>query len=76
MLAEQIAGDHLDIYLSVEEAEALARRPSQLKCLTSGENCCRQAGAEQIHLLVSKVREARRRAETSTHPHESLRRRL
>jgi hypothetical protein len=76
MLAEQIADDHLDIYLSVEEAEALAEAAESAEMPDKRKAAVVRQAAGQIHLLVSQVREARHRAEPSIHPHASLRRRL
>lgn len=74
MLAEQVAGDHLDVYLSVEEAEALADAAESAETHDKRKAAVvRQAGG-QIRLLAGQVREARRHAETNIHPRTSLRR--
>jgi hypothetical protein len=76
MLAEQIAGDHLDLYLSVEEAETLAGAAESAETPDKRKAAVVRQATGQIRLPASQVREARRRAETGTHPHASLRRRL
>jgi hypothetical protein len=74
MLAEQVADDHLHVYLSVEEAEALAGAAESAEIHEHDKRraaVIRQA-IEQMRLLAGQVREARLRAETNIHPHASL----
>jgi hypothetical protein len=68
MLAEQVAGDQLIVFLSVEEAEALAGAAESAEVV-------RQA-AGQLRLLASQVREARRQAETYVDWYAELKRDL
>jgi hypothetical protein len=74
MLAEQVAGDYVDIYLSVEEAEALADAAESAETPDKRTAAIVMQAAGQIRLLADQVREAHRRAETSTRSHTSLRR--
>jgi hypothetical protein len=74
MLAEQIAGDYLDVYLSVEEAEVLADAAESAETPDKRKAAVVRQAVGQIRLLAGQVREARRRAETNIHPHTSLRR--
>ncbi len=74
MLAEQVAGDHLDLYLSVEEAEALADAAESAETPDKRKAAIVKQAAGPIRLLAGQVREARRRAETNTHPRTSLHR--
>lgn len=63
MLAEQAADDHLDVYLSVEEAEALADAAEVAELPDKRKAAVVKQAAEQIRLLAGEVREARRRAD-------------
>ena len=74
MLAEQVAAEHLDVYLSVEEAEALADTAESAEIPDKRKAALARQAAGQIRLLASQVREARRRAETTVDRHASLRR--
>ena len=74
MLAEQVAGDYLDIYLSVEEAEALADAAESAETPDKRKAAVVKQAAGQIRLLVGEVREARRRAETNIERRAGLRR--
>jgi hypothetical protein len=76
MLAEQVAGDQLEIYLSVEEAEALADAAESAETPDKRRAAVLRQAAGQVRLLAGQVREARRRAETHVRPHTSLRRRF
>jgi hypothetical protein len=75
MLAEQVARDHLNVYLSVEEAEALADAAESAEISDKRRAAIVRQATEQIRLLAGQVREARRRAETEpdVHRHASLR---
>jgi hypothetical protein len=66
MLAEQVARDHLNVYLSVEEAEALA---DAAEISDKRRAAIVRQATEQIRLLAGQVREARRRAETEPDVH-------
>lgn len=72
MLADQVAGDQLEIYLSVEEAEALAEAAETPDKRTAAVVC---QAVGQVRLLAGQVREGRR-ADICIHPHTSLRRRF
>jgi hypothetical protein len=72
MLAEQVAAEQVDVYLSVEEAEALADAESA-EIPDKRKAAVARHAAGQIRLLASQVREARRRAETNAGRHASLR---
>jgi hypothetical protein len=74
MLAEQVAGDCLDIYLSVEEAEALADAAESAETPDKRKAAVVKQAAGQIRLLAGQVREARRRAETNIDRRAGLRR--
>jgi hypothetical protein len=76
MLADQVAGDHVEIYLSVEEAEALADAAEAAKTPDKRTAAVVRQAVGQVRLLTVQVREARRRAETSIHPHTGLPRRF
>ena len=60
MLAEQVAGEQLDVYLSVEEAEALADAAESVEITDKRKAAVARQAAGQIRLLASQVREARR----------------
>jgi hypothetical protein len=78
MPAEQVARDHLNVYLPAEEAEAPADAADAAESAEISDkrraSIVRQA-TEQIRLLAGQVREARRRAETEPdfHRRASLR---
>lgn len=74
MLAEQVAAEQLCVYLSVEEAEALADAAESAEIPDKRKAAVARQAAGQIRLLASQVREARRRAETTADRHASLRR--
>ena len=74
ILAEQVAGEQLDVYLSVEEAEALADAAESVEITDKRKAAVARQAAGQIRLLASQVREARRRAETIVDRRASLRR--
>jgi hypothetical protein len=76
MLAEQIADDHLHVYLSVEEAEALAEAAESAETADKRRAAVVRQATGQIRLLVGQVREARRSADISADPHASLRSRF
>ena len=76
MLAEQVATEQLDVYLSVEEAEALADAGESAEIPDKRKAAVARQAAGQIRLLASQVREARRRAETNVDRRASLRRAL
>lgn len=63
MLAEQAADDQLDVYLSVEEAEALADSAEAAEIPDKRKAAVVKQASEQIRLLAGEVREARRRAD-------------
>jgi hypothetical protein len=67
-LAEQVARDHLNVYLSVEEAEALADAAESAEISDKRRAAIVRQATEQIRLLAGQVREARRRAETECSP--------
>ena len=73
MLAEQIADDHLHVYLSVEEAETLADAAESAEAPDKRRAAGVKQAVGQIRLLVGQVREARRRADTNIGAHASLR---
>lgn len=75
MLAEQVACDHLSVYLSVEEAEALADAAESAKISDKRTAAVVKQAAGQIRLLAGQVREARRTAETNIISYNRLRRR-
>jgi hypothetical protein len=62
------------VYLSVEEAEALANAAESAETPDKRKAAVVRQAAGQIRLLAGQVREARRRAETSVYPRTSLRR--
>jgi hypothetical protein len=63
MLAEQAAGDQLDAFLSVEEAEALASAAEFAEVADKRTAALVRQAAGQLRMLASRVREARRTAE-------------
>lgn len=63
MLAEQVAGDQLKVYLSLEEAEALANAAESAEIRDRREVAVVKQAVEQIRYLASEVRESRRSAE-------------
>jgi hypothetical protein len=69
MLAEQVARDHLNVYLSVEEAEALADAAESAEISDKRRAAVARQATGQIRLLAGQVREARRRAETEPDVH-------
>lgn len=69
MLAEQVARDHLNVYLSVEEAEALAAAAESAEISDKRRAAVARQATGQIRLLAGQVREARRRAETEPDVH-------
>lgn len=83
MLEEQVALEQIDVYLSVEEAEALAEALAD--AAESAESAALpdkrtaaivQQAAEQIRVLARQVREAHRRADPNAELHGSLRRKF
>ena len=64
MLAEQVASDQLNVFLSVEEAEALADAAESAEVTDRRTAAVVRQAAGQLRLLASQVREARRQAET------------
>lgn len=76
MLDEQVANEQLDVYLSVEEAEALADAAESAEVPDKRKRALVQQATEQIQLLASQVREAHRRADTNPGLHGSLRRKF
>ncbi len=73
VLAEQVVDDHLDVYLSVEEAESLADTAESAAIPDKRKAAVVRQAAGQIRLLVGQVREARGRAETDVDRAASLR---
>jgi hypothetical protein len=73
MLAEQIEVDHLNIYLTVEEAEALAGAAECAEIPDRRDAAVVRQAAGQIRFLAGQVREARRRAEENIRRQASLR---
>jgi hypothetical protein len=69
MLTEQVARDHLNVNLSVEEAEALADAAESAEISDKRRAAIVRQATEQIRLLAGQVREARRRAETEPDVH-------
>ncbi len=63
MLAEQVAGDQMEVYLSVEEAEVLAEAAESAEIRDSRKAAVVKQAVEQIRYLAGAVRESRRRAE-------------
>ena len=76
MLAEQVAGDQLNVFLSVEEAEALASAAESAEVPDKRTAAVVRQAAGQLQLLASQVREARRQAETYIEWHAELKRDL
>jgi hypothetical protein len=64
MMAEQVARDQLNVFLSVEEAEALAGAAESAEVTDKRTAAVVRQAAGQLRLLASQVREARRQAET------------
>ena len=62
MLAEQVAADQLYVYLTVEEAEALAGAAESAEVDDKRTVALVRQATDQIRALVNQVREARRRA--------------
>jgi hypothetical protein len=75
-LAEQVAGDYLDVYLSVEEAEVLADAAESAETPDKRKAAVVKQAVGQIRLLVGQVRDAGRHAETNIHLYTSMRRGL
>ena len=69
MLAQQIARDHLNVYLSVEEAETLADAAEISEISDKRRSAVVRQTTGQIRLLAGQVREACRRAETEPDVH-------
>ncbi len=61
MLAEQVAGDQLDVFLSVEEAEALAEAAESAEVADKRKAAVVRQAAGQLRVLAGQVREARTR---------------
>lgn len=76
MLAEQVASDQLNVFLSVEEAEALADAAESAELTDKQTAALVRQAAGQLRLLASQVREARRQAETHVGWHAELKRDL
>ena len=76
MLDEQVARDQLSVYLSVEEAEALAGAAESAEVADKRAAALVKQAAGQLRLLASQVREARRQAETYVDWHSELKRDL
>jgi hypothetical protein len=76
MLAEQVAEDQLNVFLSVEEAEALAGAAESAEVTDKRTAAVVRQAAGQLRLLASQVREARRQAETHVEWHAELKRDL
>ena len=76
MLAEQVAGDHLTLFLSVEEAEALADAAESAEVMNKYTAAIMKQAAGQLRLLAAQVREARRQAETHVDRYAELKRDL
>ena len=74
VLAEQVEGDHLDIYLTVEEAEALASAAERAEFPDKRNAAIVRQAAGQIRVLAGQIREARRHAKTNVRHQASLRR--
>jgi hypothetical protein len=74
MLAEQVASDQLNVFLSVEEAEALASAAEAAEVTDKRTAALVKQAAGQLQLLASQVREARRQAETHVDWHAELKR--
>lgn len=64
MLAEEVASDSVDAYLSVEEAEALADAADTAVVSDKRSRAVLEQAIGQLRLLVNDVREGHRRAET------------
>jgi len=76
MLAEQAASDQLNVFLSVEEAEALAGAAESAELTDKRTAAVVRQAAGQLRLLASQVREARRQAETHVDWYAELKRDL
>jgi hypothetical protein len=76
MLAEQVASDQLNVFLSVEEAEALAGAAESAEVTDKRTTAVVRQAAGQLRLLASQVREARRQAETHVDWYAELKRDL
>ena len=76
MLAEQVASDQLNLFLSVEEAEALAGAAESAEVTDMRTAAVVRQAAGQLRLLASQVREARRQAETHVDWYAELKRDL
>ena len=76
MLAEQVASDELNVFLSVEEAEALAGAAESAEVTDKRTAAVVRQAAGQLRLLASQVREARRQAETHVDWYAELKRDL
>jgi hypothetical protein len=73
MLAEQVAREHLQLYLSVEEAEALADAAESIQMPDKRKSALIRQATEQIRLLAGRVREAHRCATSDISTPSSLR---
>ena len=76
MMAEQVARDQLNVFLSVEEAEALAGAAESAEVTDKRTAAVVRQAAGQLRLLASQVREARRQAETHIDWYAELKRDL
>jgi hypothetical protein len=75
MLAEQVADEQLEVYLSVEEAEALADAAESAETPDKRKAALIRQATEQIRLVAGQVREAHRSADAHVGARSSLRRR-
>jgi hypothetical protein len=76
MLAEQVASDQLNVFLSVEEADALAGAAESAEVTDKRTAALVRQAAGQLRLLASQIREARRQAETHVDWYAELKRDL
>lgn len=76
MLADQVASDQLNVFLSAEEAEALAGAAESAEVRDKRTAAVMRQAAGQLRLLASQVREARRQAETHVDWYAELKRDL
>jgi hypothetical protein len=76
MLTEQVAEDQLNVFLSVEEAGALADAAESAEITDKRTAAVVSQAAGQLRLVASQIREARRQAETHIDWHAELKRDL
>jgi hypothetical protein len=74
MITEQVGREQIEVYLSVEEADALAEAAESARPDDKRKAALVRQATEQIRLLVGRVREAHRTSTNEINKRSSLRR--